>query len=235
MRDTGDAGASLKMLAIIPAYNEEAHIEEVARGTLEHCDRVIVVDDGSTDRTGAVAAATGAEVIALPANRGKGHSLRRGFSCAAQLGYEWVLTLDADGQHDPDEIPDLVATARATGADVVVGDRLQDVERMPRVRRCANRFSTRILSWLAGVSLPDTQSGFRLIRRRTWEAAPPSSGRFSAESEFLVLAARRGAVVVGRKIRTIYGDERSKFRTFRDSCRFVGLVLRLMRRIVMAD
>ncbi len=216
-----------KIACVIPALNEEKSVGEVITGCRRHIETVYVVDDGSIDATAERARAAGAEVIRHETNLGKGRSLDDGMGRAAADGFEAVIFLDADGQHDPAELPAFMAAAG--GADIVLGCRSFDAQKMPFARRNTNRAMRWVLSRLAGQELGDTQSGYRLVRAGLWPKIRPQSGRFAAESEMLVKAARAGAKIVNVPIRTIYlQGRRSHIRPVRDTCRFLAMALRLM-------
>jgi glycosyltransferase involved in cell wall biosynthesis len=219
----------VRCAGVIPAYNEEAAIAAVVAGCRQRGLAVYVVDDGSRDGTAARAREAGATVLVQPANQGKGQAMARGLEQAAADGFEAVVFLDADGQHDPADLPAFVAAAEA-GAELVVGCRELDAPQMPFVRRCTNRFTSWVLSRLSGRRLSDTQSGYRLVRVAAWPRLRPASGGFMAESEMLVKAARAGLRIAEVPIRTIYGDEVSHIHPVRDTLRFFGLVFRLMAR-----
>lgn len=219
-----------RFCAVIPAYNEEGRIQSVIAGASRHVQSVIVVDDGSRDRTADVAEGAGAVVMRHAANLGKGSALKTGLARAAEEGFEAAITLDADGQHDPEEIPRLVEEYRATGADIVLGSRMRNRAGMPFVRLATNLVTSTVISWIAGTRITDSQSGFRLIKCATAARLPVSTSRFDAESEILVKAARRGMVIREVPVSTIYGGRRSKINPLRDTCRFVKLVLRLIVR-----
>ena len=140
----------------------------VVRDVQLHVLRVIVVDDGSTDATGLEAAAAGAEVIRHPNNRGKGAALRTGLARAQELGFDWALMLDGDGQHAVGDVPNFFAAVARSGADLVVGNRLGSADRMPFVRRQVNRWMTSQLSRMTGRPLSDSQCGFRLVKLAAW-------------------------------------------------------------------
>ncbi len=219
-----DAG---KVVALIPAYNEVAHIGEVVQGALQHTDAVIVIDDGSTDGTAAAAALAGARVIAHPVNRGKGVALRSGFAWAVRHGVALAFTLDADGQHDPQEMPLFLETYRRTGADLIIGQR--QYAEMPGVRRWANRIGRRLLAWALGQDIPDNQSGYRLYSRRLLTLLQAveeghSAARFSYEVEVIARAAGAGYPIAWVSVRTIYADEQSHFHPIRDSLDFLRTV-----------
>ncbi len=148
------------VIAVIPAYQAAATLDPVVRLTAEHLP-VLVVDDGSADDTAAVAETAGAEVLRQSPNRGKGAALRRGFRHALDGGAQAVLTLDADGQHDPACVPDFLGAWRSGGAPLIIGRR--DFSQMPWSRRLANDLGTRVFSWAVGRHIDDNQSGYRLI------------------------------------------------------------------------
>ena len=217
-------------LALIPAYNEAAHISEVVRRSLRHLRSVLVGDDGSTDATADRARAAGALVVRHPANRGKGAALATGFEEARRRGFEWVLTLDGDGQHDPGHIPTFLRAAAETGADVVVGTRKADHAAMPIIRRCTNAITSTVISRLTHQTLTDTQSGYRLIRVSAWRAAAPATHSYDTESEFLIAACRRGYRAVEIPIATIYGTQQSSIHPLVDTLRFIRLAARNIAR-----
>ena len=136
-----------------------------------------------------------------------------------------AILLDADGQHDPSEIDKFVDAAEEERADVVVGTRMDDVRRMPRVRLWTNRFTSRVTSRLAGQRIPDSQCGFRLLRRTVLKDLKPSTARFETETEMLIQASRAGHKIVSVPIRTIYEPGRaSRVHPWRDTVRFFKLV-----------
>lgn len=198
---------SVKILALIPAYNEAPRIANVVTGTLAHLP-VLVVDDGSTDETAAQAGDAGAAVLRQTPNQGKGAALRAGFRWALAEGYDAVVTLDADGQHDPTEIPGFLQAYTARHADLIIGQR--DLKQIPPIRRLANWLGRVTFSWALGRSIPDNQSGYRLISRQLMEAILISDEQgFEYEVEMIVTCVRRGFVLDWVPIRTIYAGETS--------------------------
>lgn len=210
--------------ALIPAYNEARTIGRIVRGCLRRVPTVLVVDDGSTDGTAEAARRAGAHVVRLASNQGKGAALAAGLSQAAD--FEAVLVLDADGQHDPADIPRFLAAL--SSFDVVVGVRRRRGA-MPLLNRLTNKLSSTLLGWVAGTALPDSQSGFRALSRQAIEAVHLESRRFDAESEFLIKAARLGFRIGGIPIATTYTQKKSHIRKGRDTARFVRLLWRARR------
>jgi glycosyltransferase involved in cell wall biosynthesis len=154
--------------AVIPCFNESASIGPLVAAVRRQLPFVLVVDDGSTDATAGLARNAGAVVVRHEQNLGKGAALQTGLSHALQRGCEWAVTLDGDGQHVPEDLPALMRCAAATGARLVIGNRMNEAQKIPWLRRQVNRWMSRKISQRAGRHLPDTQSGFRLIHLRTW-------------------------------------------------------------------
>ena len=199
-----------RVLALIPAYNEGDRVARVVQGARAQLP-VLVVDDGSTDGTGRFAADAGAEVLRQQPTQGKGAALRRGFTTALERGYDAVLTLDADGQHDVAEIPRFLERFAANRADLIIGSR--SFSGMPPVRRFANTVGTWCFSWALGQQVADHQSGYRLISRRLLEKLLDSQeSGFEFEVEMIVTCVQNGFGLDSVPIRTIYGDEKSHIR-----------------------
>jgi glycosyltransferase involved in cell wall biosynthesis len=219
------------IVALIPAYNAEAFVGDVIRRARAHVP-VIAVNDGSRDATLAALRATDATVIDQQPNQGKGVALQTGFRAALQLGAAAVIQLDADGQHDPSEIPLFLAKFRATGADLIIGER--DFSAMPLVRRMSNTIGRRAFSWAMGRRVPDNQSGFRLLSRRLMDAVLSSGERgFEFEMDMIVVCVKRGWPIEGVPIRTIYGEEKSNIKPVQHVVSFfrmVGQARRAVRR-----
>ena len=217
------------VLALIPAYQEADRIGTVVAGTVPQL-AVLVVDDGSTDTTAEVARSAGANVVSQHPNQGKGAALRAGFGWALERDFEAVITLDADGQHDPAEIPAFLDAYRRTGADLIIGRR--DFGQMPFSRRLANRLGGRAMSWAAGRDIPDNQSGYRLLSRRLMAAiATSTEAGFEYEVEMITTCIRAGYVLEWVPIRTIYAGEASHIQPWRHFTSFVRMV-RTTRRTV---
>ncbi len=184
----------MTIAAILPAYNEEVAIGSVVLHTMQHADQVVVVDDGSIDRTAEMARLAGAFVIRHPKNLGKGKALRTGFDHVRNNGSNVIITLDSDGQHDPDEIPRLVGPILRGEADIVNGSRyLNGKDRnTPFYRRIGQNVLDRATNFNAGLHVTDTQSGFRAFARHTLPAFRFKSNGLAIESEMLMDAANAG-------------------------------------------
>lgn len=215
-----------EIIALIPCYNEARYIAEVVKRTLVHVP-VVVVDDGSTDGSAAAAALAGAKVLAHAVNQGKGKALNTGFDYAVARGVDAAITLDADGQHDPDEIPLFIEAYRAGQGDIIIGKRT--FSQMPAKSQFGNRFGTVLLGWAMGQPVPDNQSGYRLLSRAVMQKIRPSSSRFEAEVEILLRAQLAGFRIGWVPIKTIYNDKKSHFRPLHDSGLFLKMVWRIWR------
>jgi glycosyltransferase involved in cell wall biosynthesis len=217
---------SRSVAAVIPALDAAPSVGDVVRRTLAQTEYVVVVDDGSADDTAAAARESGAEVIIHPRNRGKGAALRTAFALLWDRGFEGVVTLDADGQHLPEEIPRLLE-AWESGADLVLGTRDHLFEDMAWIRRASNRVSSRLISFAAGVALSDIQTGFRIYSRSLLESTGFPGNRFEAESTIVVRAARRGFNISTVPVDLGFSDGRctSHYRPIIDSVRIARAVI----------
>ena len=216
-----------RILALIPAYEAAHLVGPVITGARQHLP-VLVVDDGSSDDTSGAAAAAGAEVIRQEPNQGKGAALKRGFRRALDEGYDAVLTLDADGQHDPAEIPAFIGAWRSGAPDLVIGAR--DFGEMPLVRRVANTVGRWSLSRAVGRAIPDNQSGYRLVSRRlVLEMLSSGAGGFEFEVDMVLLCLKRDWPMEWVPIRTIYDDEGSHISPVQHVISFFRMVARARR------
>ena len=214
---------------VIPAYNEAATIHDVAQRASAQCRDVIVVDDGSVDDTGAALSGLPVQVLRNVENQGKAAALWRGAEAALALGVEWIVTLDGDGQHAPEDIPRLMAVARQNPGCIVVGARLAERGAIPAARYFANRFAVFWISWACGQQLSDSQSGFRAYPAALFRQLVVPHGRnrgFVFESEILIEAARHGHRCVMVPIPAVYraGMRASHFRPVLDIVRITRMV-----------
>lgn len=220
-----------EVLALIPAFNEQDHIQSVVQATRIYLP-VMVVDDGSVDATADVARVAGARVIEQHPNQGKGMALITGFRFALQNGFQAVLTLDADGQHDPNEIPKFLEVFALHHSDLVIGRR--DFQQMPFIRRLSNTLGTKVFSWALGQKVADNQSGYRLISARLIQALldhPDAERGFEFEVEMIVQCVMEELSLDWVPIRTIYADEKSHIQPLRHLAKFLQVSLRTRQRI----
>lgn len=216
----------MRTCVIIPAYNVEKTLPRVIKGAQKYVEKVIVVDDGSTDATFTKAKEAGAEVLKHEKNEGKGGALRTGLESALEKGFEQIILMDGDGQHDPNEIPKFLKAAEEPRADIIVGSRMENVKDMPRDRLTVNRIGSCLTSLLARQRIPDSQSGYRLVKSKILKKITLTSQRYDVESEMLIKAGKRGFGIKSIPIKTIYRQEISHFRKFWDTLRFIKLILK---------
>ena len=202
-------------VALTPAYEASATVGAVVRGLRAHVPRVLVVDDGSADATGAEAARAGAEVVRLPVNGGKGTAIRAGLGRLLATDATHVVFADADGQHDPADLPRLLDAARA-GEDFVIGSRMADPDATPAYRYRTNEIGSRILSRMTGLEVEDAQSGYRVVRADVLRRLSLSARGYIIETEILLKAARWVKRFRHVPVRAIYGGP-SHYRPFRDT------------------
>lgn len=211
-----------QVIVLIPAYNEAGRIASVLEGVCQQLD-AIVVDDGSQDQTAQVAARAGAKVLHLSPNQGKGAALRVGFLNAIELGYQAILTMDADGQHDPQDIPLFLETYQLKHPDLIIGAR--DFNLIPPIRRLANTLGRLAFSWALGQDIPDNQSGYRLVSRRLFQESLKSHEQgFEFEVEMIRTAVQLGYRLEWVPIRTIYAGETSHIQPIVHTKNFLRLV-----------
>jgi glycosyltransferase involved in cell wall biosynthesis len=224
---------AMRTVALIPAFNEAKHIRAVLQGVRDVVDHVVIVDDGSTDGTGALARELGVEVISHTVNRGKGHAVRTGIEALAARDYTHILILDGDMQHLPSEAPRLIKAAADTGADLVLGERHFGRGGVPASRYHANRWGSRVLSWFIGVPLSDTQCGFRVVRVEALRGLQLRARGYDIETEMLVKLWRRGARITRVPVSAIYAGQVSKLRPIRDTTRtcFLAVYYRYIERL----
>ena len=215
----------MSVCALIAAFDEEESVGLVVAAVRRLVDHVVVVDDGSRDRTAAAAEAAGAEVLRHDGNRGKGAAIRSGLDRVLRGPWTHVLLLDADLQHDPGDVPALLA-AGAAGCDLVLGERTFVKGAMPTARYYSNRFGSRILSSLIGLRVSDSQSGFRLVRADRLRGLRLTATGYEIETEMLIKLARGGASVCRVPIPARYNGARSKLRSVRDTFRTCMLALK---------
>ncbi len=207
--------SEFRPVGLVPAYQAGETVGAVARGARRFLPRVLVVDDGSTDGTAERAAEAGAEILRLSANHGKGSALRAGLSRLLESDVTHVAFLDADGQHDPEDLPKLLWAARQ-GEDFVIGSRMAFAGPIPAVRYKTNEIGSRILSRMTGLEVEDSQSGYRVVAARVLRGLRLNARGYAIETEMLLKAAPRVRRFRHVPVRVLYGGP-SHYRPFRDT------------------
>jgi len=201
--------------ALIPAYQAAATVAAVVTGVARYVPRVLVVDDGSTDGTGEAARAAGEKVLRLDPNSGKGSAIRAGLGEILTSDATHVAFLDADGQHDPEDLPALLDAARS-GEAFVIGSRMHEPDKIPAYRYRTNEIGSKVLSRMTGLEIEDGQSGFRVVAADVLRGLELSARGYMIENEILLKAAPRLAGIRSVPVRAVYGGP-SHYRPFRDT------------------
>jgi len=212
-----------KILIIIPAYNEEKHIKKVIEKCLKYSKYVLAIDDGSKDNTPKEIKKTKAIYFLNKTNKGKGYSLKKGFNYAVKNHFDIVITLDADGQHDPRLIPKFVKGIEG-GYDVIIGTRRKRHSSMPKRRRLSNFLLSLIFSAASRTWIKDTQSGYRAFNIKVLKCLKLKTNRYETESEILMKLGRRRAKFGKVRIPVIYGNEKSSINPIKDTMRFAKVL-----------
>lgn len=212
---------------LIPAYNADATLpallERAAR--FHPAGDTIIVNDGSTDHTGLTARQCGVTVLTHERNNGKGAALRTGFQYCCAQGYDAVITMDADLQHEPERIPEFKALFASGGFDIIIGSRMHDTAAMPIHRFLSNTITSMLVRLRTGAAISDSQSGYRMIGRRVLEHVAVQADGFEAETELLIRAAKLGCTFGTVSIPTIYAGEKSHMTHFRTTMNFIKTLL----------
>jgi len=211
--------ARARIAVLIPAYNAAESLQGVIEGIKDYVSSILVVDDGSTDATAEIASAAGVPVLRHHINRGKGVALRTGFWFLLLQGCQAIITMDADGQHDPSYIPLFIDAYNKGKGDIIIGSRAGEFHAMSGLRRFWNQLGVKAVSKLIGTPLTDTQSGYRLIKAEVLQGLPLRAAGYDIELEVLIKACKRGHPVVEIPVTTHYIDGRhsSHFRPVRDT------------------
>lgn len=214
----------IRIVAVIPFYNEKKFIPNVVKRTLNYVDFLFAVDDGSTDDSAELLTAVeNVFIIRNEKNYGKGYSLQRGFDKAIELNSDIIITLDADDQHKPELIPIFLEGIKES--DIVIGNRLNDLKTMPLHRRLSNKITSSLLSKKLGVEIKDSQCGFRAYRSEVIKKVKTVFPGFEAESEMIVKAVRKNFRIKFVDIPTIYGDQESKMKSFQAIKGFIKVMM----------
>lgn len=211
---------------VLPAYNNEPTIGELVKQIRAQQFDTVVVNDGSTDGTAQRATDAGAIVISQLTNHGKGSALKLGFQYALENDYDGVVTIDADGQHDPKDIGKILVSGERQHAGIVLGNRMGDVESMPSSRIWTNRKLSFIISKITGQEIPDSQCGLKMVRKEVLNAVQLKGDRYELETELLIKASAKKWKIISVPIKTIYtGEEVSNIKPVRDTLRMIGVLL----------
>lgn len=218
---------NMKTCILIPSYNEALTIGHIVKEIKSMGLDVIVVDDGSTDSTEKIASENGAIAIRHPKNMGKGASLKDGFDFILKsTNYEAIIIMDGDGQHNPRDIHKFLSHAEKYDDDIIIGNRMGCAKDMPAVRYFTNRFMSSVLSAICKQDIPDTQCGYRLLRRRLIEQVKLILDKYDLESEILIKASRMKCKIASVPVESIYRNEASHIHPIKDTFRFLSLLLR---------
>jgi len=215
---------------IIPAYNESSSLNDILVKLRDKGFSILVVDDGSLDDTYEVALKQADLVIRNEKNMGKGKSLKKAIAfLLKENNFDYVITMDGDGQHSPLDIEQFILKAQE-GADLVVGNRMTNPLRMPRIRFFTNKFMSWFISKIVGQNIPDTQCGYRLIKNNVLKRIIIESSKFEIESEIIIKTAKLGFSVKSIPIKSIYfRNPSSKIHPFIDTLRFLRFIIQLKR------
>jgi len=222
-KDYREIMAAQGICVIIPSYENAGTVAGIVSRALEVCRDVIVVNDGSTDSTDEVLSSLPITLVSYPVNKGKGHALREGFRKAKELGFTKAVTLDADGQHYPEDIPVLVDALQQNPKAMIIGSRSLRNENMPQGNTFANKFSNFWFTVQTGRSLPDTQTGFRLYQLDKLGKLRLLTSRYEAELELLVFQCWKGVPVIPVPIRVYYPPKEERVTHFRPGWDFTRI------------
>lgn len=219
----------MRTCVIIPTYNESKNIGQIVSQIRQQNLDVLVVDDGSKDDTCVIAAEHGAKVIRNSINEGKGASLIKGFDYALKEDFRAVITMDGDGQHLVEDIPYFIRLAQYSNSSIIIGNRMHKPKNMPLTRLLTNKFMSWLISAIARQYIPDTQCGFRLMKREVLEKIKLNSRKYEIESEVLIKGSRLGYKIEAVTIKSVYNDNKSQINPFIDTVRFIKFIIRESR------
>ena len=214
-----------RICVVIPAYNASETIADVVRGALRHVPFVIVADDGSTDGTAKLAVEAGARVVSIEKNQGKGHALKVLFQTARNEGCDAVVSMDADMQHNPEDIPRFLEAHSLHPRDVIVGSRMHEMEKIPRGRHNSMLIARFYISLAANQFIGDTQCGFRLYPLSLVKDIVLTTDRYVTEAEILMKAGGAGVLIRSVRVETIYDNNNSHFRPVMDIVAITAYVI----------
>lgn len=217
----------MKICVVIPSYNEAGTIGKLVKELKLKGHDVLVIDDGSRDDTAKTAAREGALVMSHIKNLGKGEAIKKAFDFILKsTNYEAVVMMDGDGQHHPDDIDNFLEHAKEYNDDITIGNRMGYTKNMPLTRFLTNKVTSFLISAMCRRPIPDTQCGFRLLKRKALEKLELTSSKYDIESEMLINASRRGLKLGSVPIKTIYMNGKSQVHPIKDTLRFIGLIIK---------
>lgn len=218
----------MKTCVLIPSYNAGKSLGDLLQKIAQYVDKkdTIVIDDGSKDNTSAIALKMGVTLLHHRVNRGKGEALKTGFQYALKSSYQAVITIDADGQHDPQQLPRLLQAYDDFGYDIVIGSRMKSRHNMPLMRVLSNKITSVLISIITGVRVEDSQCGYRIVRPQVLREIKLDTSHYETESELLLKAIRRGYKVGFCPINAIYASEKTSINPLPDIFRFLRLIAR---------
>ena len=218
----------MKTAVIIPAYNESESIKKLIEKVKTNIEpqHIFIIDDGSTDGSLDNISENDCNIIRHPANMGKGKALQTGFKAASEAGYEWGITMDADGQHSPEHIPDFIGKAESGNYSMIAGCRRSDMSGMPRDRKFSNLTTSFLLSLISGRKIPDAQCGYRMYKLDFVNRLRLKTSGFDTENEILLAAFRRKINIGWVDIKTIYAGEKSHINRAADTLKFIKLIIK---------
>lgn len=218
----------MKTCVIIPTYNEAKAITNLL-GKIQQQSQdleILVIDDGSQDNTYQIALNFGATVLRNASNEGKGASLIKGFNYALNKKFDAVITMDGDGQHQPSDVSYFIRLAKYSNSQIFIGNRMHKTKNMPLARFLTNKFMSYLISKIARQNIPDTQCGFRLIKKTALEKLELTTNRYETESETLIKASRLGFKIESIPIETIYLNGKSQINPLIDTVRFMKFIFK---------
>jgi len=221
----------MRTCVIIPTFNESKAIAGLISRIRQLGLEAIVIDDGSSDDTVEIAQACGAIVLRNESNLGKGASLIKGYNYAIAQGFDAVISMDGDGQHSCDDIQAFIRKAENSQSAIIVGNRMAMTKNMPALRIMTNHFVSKLISIITKQHIPDTQCGFRLLKKEVLAKLNLSTSKYEIESEVLIKAARLGFKIESIPIQTIYSGQKSQINPFVDTLRFLRFIIPQFLRI----
>lgn len=216
----------MRICVIIPAHNEAANIARLIQDIKKYQLEILVIDDGSSDRTFQIANNSGVQVMFNLNNQGKGASLIKGFKYALDNNFDAVITMDADGQHLPQDLPLFIESAKNQDIHIILGNRMLNTEGMPILRVVTNKFMSWFISTITKQVIPDTQCGFRLIKKEVLKKIKLRTSKYETESEILIEASRLGFKITSIPIKSVYRRGKSRINPFIDTLRFIRFIIR---------